>query len=135
MTRPALIYATDTLESHQCGSCGIWFAAPVEFWTRRRDDHSSFYCPNGHARYFSGKSEAEKERDRRIRAEARAAHAEDQAGVAERRRRAEKGHRTRIQNRIRNGICPWCKRSFADVAAHVASKHPDHPGTTEGAEP
>jgi hypothetical protein len=54
---------------------------------------------------------------------ARTRHVEDQFEGAQASARAYKGHNTRIKNRIKNGVCPFCNRSFADVRAHMASKH------------
>jgi DNA repair exonuclease SbcCD ATPase subunit len=36
---------------------------------------------------------------------------------------------TRMRNlkaRIKNGICPCCKRSFVQLARHMATKHPEY---------
>ena len=42
-----------------CIHCGIHFAVPSDFLERRRKDHKTFYCPNGHSMYFSGKNKEE----------------------------------------------------------------------------
>lgn len=40
--------------------CGISWAMP-KIWDRdRRDDHKTFYCPNGHEQGYIAKSDAEK---------------------------------------------------------------------------
>lgn len=126
----ALTYTTSTqLEELSCGVCGVVFAVVDNWVDARRRDHNTWYCPNGHPRYFPGKSDVERERERRISAEAKAARMEDRAEITERRRRAEKGQRTRLLNRIRNGVCPHCNRSFADLAAHIQTKHAEVPST------
>jgi hypothetical protein len=102
------------------------FAVPERFEKDYRLSHKTFYCPKGHQQSWRGRSDLEQERQRRISAEARAARAEDQAEVAERRRRAAKGQLTKLRNRIANGVCPWCKRSFSNVLAHVETLHPEH---------
>ena len=40
------------LEIHDCIHCGISFAVPTEFIESRREDHKTFYCPNGHRMYY-----------------------------------------------------------------------------------
>ena len=35
-----------------------------------------------------------------------------------------KGHATRISKRVKNGVCICCNRTFADLARHMATKHP-----------
>ena len=32
-----------------CANCGIQFALPLPFIEARRNDHFTFYCPNGHS--------------------------------------------------------------------------------------
>lgn len=43
-----------------CGNCNMAFALNDAYVRRRRDDHKTWYCPEGHGNYYSGKSEAEK---------------------------------------------------------------------------
>lgn len=40
--------------------CGISYAVPKEWDKYRREDHKSFYCPNGHRHYYPGKTRVEK---------------------------------------------------------------------------
>jgi hypothetical protein len=126
-----MIELTMTFEVTSCANCGMPLALPSDFERERRRDHKSFYCPRGHSQYFPGESDLEKaERERkaaeRQRDYARAARtaAEDQARTAEYRRRAEKAAKTRLQNRIAAGVCPCCKRNFANVKAHIQGQHP-----------
>lgn len=114
-----------------CAHCGIRFGMPTDYDDRRRNDHRDFYCPNGHQQGYHGKSATEQERDRLKRqlgyAEAGRQAAADQAQIAERRRRAEKGHRTRLQRKIAAGECPCCHEKFLELQAHLAEAHPDFP--------
>lgn len=114
-----------TLETTNCYKCGVMFGMPESLYNDLLKNHANFWCPNGHQQHFIGKTEAERERERRIAAEAKAARAEDRAEIAERRRRYEKGQKTRILNRVKNGVCPFCGRSFPNVEAHMKSKHDD----------
>lgn len=43
-----------------CGQCSLPFAVPARFDEERRKDHKTFYCPHGHPRVYSGKSDEEK---------------------------------------------------------------------------
>ncbi len=54
--------------------------------------------------------------------------ARNEAKQNEYRRRAEKAAKTRIKNRIANGVCPRCQRSFKNLHRHMKSKHPDYAG-------
>lgn len=35
-----------------------------------------------------------------------------------------KGALVKVQVRVKNGVCPCCTRSFTNLAAHMATKHP-----------
>lgn len=114
-----------------CCNCGLLFAVPNDYDDRRRNDHRTFYCPNGHGQSYRGRSEVEKERDRLKRelgwAQSSAQSWKDQAETAEHRRRAEKGAKTKLQKRIAAGVCPCCRRSFQNLQRHIAGQHPDYP--------
>lgn len=112
-----------------CASCGVVFGIPVDLEKRRREDHETFYCPNGHSMAFSGPTKAQKEA-----AEAKA-HAErlrvqmlaqrDQAEAARQEAAEAKASEVRLRWRVGNGVCPCCQRTFPGLAAHVANKHPE----------
>jgi hypothetical protein len=115
-----------------CCVCGVIYAVTVDFDKARRSDRARFFCPNGHGQSYQGKTEEQKLRERleraeqdRDRAEAGRRAATDQAAAAERSARAYRGHLTRLRNRIANGVCPCCNRSFANVRAHIAGQHPE----------
>lgn len=44
-----------------CCSCGIGFCLPTPLYEARVRDHGRFYCPNGHAQHYLGKTKQEKE--------------------------------------------------------------------------
>lgn len=127
------------LVTETCYSCGVLFAMMKEFYDERRRDHRSFWCPNGHAQSYSGKTEAQKlkeqldeERRQRQSAEQRVAMYADEA--REEREKAEherhrangyKGHATRITKRAKAGVCPCCNRTVSQLARHMASQHPE----------
>lgn len=124
-----------TMETLTCSheGCGITFAAPQQWVTKRRNDHETWYCPNGHTMWFPGKSEAEKLRDQLARQVARTdqerAEADRQRRLrehAELSARAMKGQVTKIKNRVGNGVCPCCNRTFADLQRHMETKHPSY---------
>lgn len=116
-----------------CASCGVIFGITTEYEAARRKDTRSFHCPNGHTLSWK-QSEADRlARDLaqavRDRDAAWTAHdaARDQLKASERSLAATKGHVTRLRNRIAAGVCPvqTCQRSFQNVKAHIANKHPE----------
>lgn len=111
--------------------CGIVFAVPEWWQAKRREDHTTWYCPNGHPQGYLAKTEAEKlreqldkserslnrERDRRQRAEESAMNLANS-------RRALRGVVTKLKRKAQAGTCAWCDHQVPDLAAHVAAEHP-----------
>jgi len=127
----AVLNFNQSLETETCYRCGIVFAMPAYFRKTRRDDKASFYCPNGHAQGYV-ESEADRLR-RQLEAERSSKEWERaRANNLEKRLSAQKGQMTKLKNRVANGVCPCCKRSFADLHRHMTTKHPDY-ATTERA--
>lgn len=113
------------LQTHVCGDCGILFAAPAEFWTARHKDRRFWSCPNGHQRYFTGPSEADKLRAELERQKQMLQAANARAGTAELNLgQVAKAHR-RMRERVMNGVCPCCNRTFQNLRDHMASEHPE----------
>ncbi len=131
--------ATIALVAVSCGKCDAVFGMESQFYDRRRDDHETCYCPNGHPRCFTSKSEAEELRDQLAREKH---HREQAQALAEHRRKrieeeqqsarritrrlnATRGVVTRQKNRIAKGKCPCCSKTFKDVAHHMKTQHPN----------
>jgi NMD protein affecting ribosome stability and mRNA decay len=131
------IEVTTGLETLTCGheGCGIIFAVPKVWIEERHRDHLTWYCPNGHPRHFPNKSEAEKLRDQLTAERARTDQARAEAQHQLNRVRAAQGQVTKIKNRVANGVCPCCSRSFTDLRRHMESKHPDYRKTEAEAKP
>ncbi|WP_326565107.1 hypothetical protein VSH64_25015 [Amycolatopsis rhabdoformis] len=126
------IYATETLEVHQCGKCGVSFAMPTTFTAEKRENGEAFYCPNGHARVFR-ESEAtrlrrqlDQAKKRQEWAEGREMHQRDQREAAERSNAALRGVITKQKKRAAAGVCQCCQRTFQNVADHMRTQHPDY---------
>ena len=123
---------TTVFKVETCCRCGLLVAMTEELRTRRLNDHGWFYCPNGHGQHFTGKSKAEKERERAERlerelasADRRIANLDEDVRSARASLRATKGQLTKTKKRAANGVCPCCNRSFANVQRHVKGQHPD----------
>lgn len=115
-----------TIETRNCPTCGVTYGTPNGFITERRESNETFYCPNGHGRHFPpGGSEAEKLQAELERTKKDLTRSIQARQYAERCCAAEKGAKTRLKNRIKNGVCPCCNRSFKNVERHMANKHPD----------
>ena len=119
--------ATTTFTVVDCPSCNTLFAITAQYEDRRREDGGDFYCPSGHSMSYgnSVRSQLKKERERAGRLAAQLDQTRANLDATERSRRAMKGQVTKIRNRVGRGVCPCCNRSFADLARHMETKHPD----------
>lgn len=115
-----------------CCVCEMQFAMTADYEARRREDHAWWHCPAGHSQHFSGKTDAEKLRERKIELERMLANSRDDTRVermaldAEKRKHAStKAQLTKVKNRAEKGTCLHCRRHFVDVARHVQTKHPE----------
>ena len=107
--------------------CGHRVYLTDDFIERRKRDHKSFYCTVcGENRHWPQKSDLEALRGRLASTQDMLDTARQQRDHAEHRRRGEKAAKTRIKNRIANGVCPCCQRSFKDLHRHMQNKHPDY---------
>ena len=116
------------LHSQECATCGITFYVTKEFDQRRRDDKNWFYCPNGHNQRYT-ESEADRLRRERDRLRQRDAYNQDKIRELEYSNRGLKGSITKMKKRTAHGVCPCCKRTFQNLAAHMSTKHPDYTKT------
>jgi hypothetical protein len=114
-------------------SCGAEQAMTKEAYRILKQSAATFYCVHGHTRWYPpGESEEDKLRRERDRLKQNEAWYEQrlkdvQAEAEHERRRANgyKGHATRITKRAKAGVCPCCNRTFRQLAAHMANKHPE----------
>lgn len=119
-----------------CGECGIVFAVPEHFKKECLRTHQGWFCPNGHSRVFTGESVEEKAK--RLEKELlnskeskdwyqkqwldeRGEHQDTKNSL-----RATKAAKTRLKNRIKNGVCPCCQRHFTNLQRHIETKHPEY---------
>jgi hypothetical protein len=114
-----------TLVSHTCGECGVAFGMPDYFLRQKQRDATSFHCPNGHSRVFR-ESEADKLRKQLAAQEEETRRQRERADRTDRQLVASRGQLTKIKNRVGNGVCPCCNRTFTNLQRHMGTKHPDY---------
>lgn len=107
------------LESVDCGRCGGSYALNERFIDTKREEGGSWHCPYcqsgwgyGGGELAKAKAALESERTRHAQTLARANEASAERDKAERKLK-----------RVAKGICPECKRTFANLAQHMACKH------------
>lgn len=126
-----MLTSTTKLTVIECGVCAVPFAIPESMHAKKLEDGSAFWCPNGHSVSYH-ETEADRLRKRLKLAEvsrndgwAAWQASQDQLRATERSLRGTKAAKTRLRNQIAKGICPCCKRNFANVRAHMAGQHPE----------
>ena len=109
-----------------CGTCGVVHAIPKAMHDRCVEEGGFWHCPNGHSRgYREGKHEREKvERERNQLKQENARLQTMLSAAVHNRVQAEKSL-TKLRRRTHAGVCPCCKRTFANVARHMKIKHPN----------
>lgn len=121
----ATITIQATFVTETCITCGIQFAVPPEYVRRLRETHRTFYCPNGHNMYYPSETEEE-----RLKRELRQAN-RDVGDLREAKLKTEKqlngalGEITKLKKRANAGLCPYCRRHFANLERHIHNKHKD----------
>jgi hypothetical protein len=118
-----------------CVRCGVPIVLEATFHQERQRDHANFFCPNGHPQHYPGKSDVEllkeqlAEKDRYIEnSKKRREWAERDAKIAKRSAASYKGKLNHVKDRVGNGVCPCCRRTFQDLMKHMQTKHPTYKG-------
>lgn len=123
-------------EDQDCIVCFVKFGVPTGFTRARQADKKSFYCPNGHSMSYT-QSEADRLKAALQKQEQATQAAKDEAARerrwreqkqetlehTQRRLAAQRGVTTRLKNRVANGVCPCCNRTFVNLQRHMATKH------------
>lgn len=123
----ALLQFTMTVE-HRC-NC-ITCMAPVFMDRAKYDqlnrDKTNFYCINGHAMHWPQESAEEKLRKQLEFEKNRRESAEREAETARKAEAIVRGKLRATQERVGNGVCPCCNRSFTNLRRHMGTKHPEY---------
>lgn len=125
-----------------CFKCGVPFGMPSQLQQHFLDSGDSFHCPNGHGQHYTEttiqrlQKQIEKERqetERRaqqlkatIESRDIKIHNLNKEVLSERgKSNYHKGKRKKLEARVAHGVCTCCNRTFQDLAAHMAKKHPE----------
>jgi len=124
-----------TMETIICYKCAIPFGVPDSYKENLINTGESFYCPNGHSQCYTEPkiSVLQKKLEKSMHdAEAESRRLRDiidrknsSIGSITRQKSAIKGQLTKIKNRVKNGVCPCCNRTFKNLADHISLMHPE----------
>lgn len=113
------------LEEEVCITCGIVFAIPVNYKGQLRETHKGFYCPNGHNMYFPAETKEEKLR-RQLQEERRQRKDVQEENIKlSQKLDGALDKISQMKKRANAGLCPYCRRHFANVERHIHNKHKD----------
>jgi len=123
-----------TLTKMDCPACGGVFAISQWFIDEARrigNMEKLFACPYCHQKRGWGESEEDRLKkkieslnNRVTDTEQRAIYHAKEAEHFRKSRDGMKGAMVRTHNRIKNGVCPCCQRTFQNLLKHMATKHP-----------
>jgi len=120
-----------------CFKCSVPFALALDTYNQCKSSGKSFFCPNGHEQVYRESNETRLKRELEqknaaIESERRRTEwARADARRMEKQRNAYKGVVTKTKNRISNGVCPCCTRSFQNLKRHMQHKHPGYKNLEE----
>ena len=112
------------METTTCITCGVTYAMPADLFDYHRRHGNTHYCPNGHPQCFVDPEVPRLER------QLREANYEIERvryqldGTLQKLGETEQSLK-RAQRRANAGLCPYCKRHFANVERHIQCKHKD----------
>jgi len=116
-----------TLAKFTCGQCGGTYAISEKYRKEKWEKNGNWNCPYCQCNWgYFGKTQLEKANERTERAEREANTQRALKHDALNSVRSHKAAKTRLKNRIKNGVCPCCKRTFTNVSRHMKCKHPDY---------
>ena len=110
---------------HDCANCGLTFAITSNFEKRKRKSGKSFYCPAGHSLVFNGESEADKLKSKLDQKNKEINRVLSRANKYRAERDGIKKSYLKIRDRVKNGVCPCCDRTFENLLNHMKTQHPE----------
>jgi hypothetical protein len=111
---------TETFVVVSCYTCGVRFGISSDLYRRVvTDAKDSIYCP------ACGKSTCWRESEDQKRIKELQRKLEWEAAECARQKTARDLAEASLKRRVSNGKCPCCHRTFKQLSAHMAMKHPD----------
>jgi len=127
-------YVTVELSEINCGECGGIYAINERYRKQMYAKGGSWNCPyckvdwgySDNNENSKLKKELESIKRGKELAERQAQRERENAAYQKRCASAQKAAKTRMKNRIKNGVCPCCNRTFKQLAEHMKNKHPNY---------
>ncbi len=128
----ALRVAVNFINVGQCCDCGVPMALTERTYNAAKENSTyGFYCERGHVQFFMDgevqrlrKDLERKQKELEWSAQS-VKMARELAEQEKRNAAAARGQVTKLKNRVKNGVCPCCNRSFENLKKHMTTKHPE----------
>jgi len=114
-----------SLVTHTCLTCGIQYAIPDDYDQELRKNHRTFYCPRGHTMYYPEETEEERLRKALLKEQKKRREYQEEYTKLNRQLNDTLEQYGKLKKRVNAGVCPYCRRHFANVEQHIQSKHKD----------
>lgn len=121
------------LTSFTCGECGGVYALAERYRKQKHAKGGYWNCPYCQCSWGYSESDTDRLKEELAQKEAqikreqtRTRTARADATYHKNVARSQKGAKTRLKNRIANGVCPCCQRTFKQLARHMKNKHPNY---------
>lgn len=124
------LYLGIELIAVQCGECGGVYAVNRNYFRQRQEQGGYWNCPYCRVSWGFSKNDSEVARLRKAaQSWERHYHNVSEELVDTRNSlRATKAAKTRLKKRVAAGVCPCCRRTFQNLARHMATEHPSYGG-------
>ena len=119
-------YANVKLTTIDCGECGGTYAISERYRQHKFENSGTWHCPYCKTSWGFTGSEIDNLKEKLRNEAKRREWVEKDLANAENRVRAQKAAKTRLKNRIADGVCPCCNRTFQNLSRHMTSQHPDY---------
>lgn len=114
------------MKNEECCNCGVIFGMTDYYYNQRREDHKTFYCPNGHGQSYTAETEAEKYKRLYNRECANSVDVRTRLEAATRSEERAKKKLADLKKRTAAGVCPCCTRTVSQLSEHMKAKHPEY---------
>ena len=122
-----LTFNIEFCEPIKCYKCKCLFSVPQSVKDKWLSSGEFWYCPNGHRQHYI-ESKEQKLQKRLDSTKRQLEAAMGRACALEGQRDQVVRSYNRVRDRIKNGVCPCCNRSFENLMRHMQTKHPEYGG-------
>lgn len=122
----------ETLTKISCGECGGVYAIGERYRQQCHTEGTCWTCPYCKISWgYANNSENARLKDENERLQRHLGYANEAVEYHRKEsdhfrasRNAVKGVLTKVKRRVANGVCPCCKRTFANLHEHMKQQHP-----------